>query len=79
MSFSEITARGVLPFVFSYFWGYSAIWWATPIGWTGSILIGLIRYRSGKWKEKANQAITSGARTPSEKIPESVEKSDSPS
>ena len=79
MSFSEITARGVLPFVFSYFWGYSAIWWATPIGWTGSILIGLIRYRSGKWKEEANQAITSGARTPSEKIPESVEKSDSPS
>lgn len=53
MSFSEITARGVLPFIFSAFWGYEGIWWATPVGWTGSMLIGFVRYKSGKWKEKA--------------------------
>ncbi len=53
MSFSEITARGVLPFIFSAFWGYQGIWWATPIGWSGSLLIGFLRYKSGKWKEMA--------------------------
>lgn len=53
MSFSEITARGVLPFIFGALWGYEGIWWATPIGWVGSMLIGLLRYKSGKWKEKA--------------------------
>ena len=54
MSISEIVARSVLAFTFSALFGYHGIWWATPVGWTGSALIGYIRYRSGKWKKKMN-------------------------
>ena len=54
MSISEIAARSVLAFTFSALFGYHGIWWATPVGWTGSALIGYIRYRSGKWKKKMN-------------------------
>lgn len=53
MSFAEIFARGILPFVLSSWLGYFGIWWATPVGWTLSMIIGLVRYRSGKWKDKA--------------------------
>lgn len=53
MSFAEIFSRGVFPFVLSGWYGYYGIWWATPIGWTLSALIGYVRYRSGKWKGKA--------------------------
>ena len=53
MSFAEIISRGILPFVLSSWIGYFGIWWATPVGWTLSALIGFIRYKSGKWKGKA--------------------------
>lgn len=53
MSCCEIAARGILPFVFSSIWGYAGIWWATPVGWSSSLLIGILRYRSGKWKQMA--------------------------
>ena len=56
MSFAEILSRGVLPFVLSAWIGYFGIWWATPIGWTLSLLIGLIRYCSGKWEGKVKLA-----------------------
>lgn len=56
MSASEITARSTLSFGFSALFGYQGIWWATPVGWTGSMLIGFIRYRSGKWKEKSRKS-----------------------
>ena len=52
MSISEIVARSVLAFAFSALFGYHGIWWATPVGWTGSALIGYLRYRSGKWRDK---------------------------
>lgn len=52
MSVTEIIARGALGFVFSWFFGYIGIWWATPVGWTCSLIIGFIRYRSGAWKKK---------------------------
>ncbi len=55
MSISEIMARSVLAFTFSALWGYHGIWWATPVGWTGSALIGFLRYRSGKWKKMLAQ------------------------
>lgn len=55
MSFAEIFSRGVLPFVLSSWFGYYGIWWATPIGWSLSLMIGFVRYRSGKWKGKALQ------------------------
>ena len=53
MSFAEILSRGILPFVLSSWMGYYGIWWATPVGWTLSMIIGFVRYRSGKWKDKA--------------------------
>lgn len=54
MSIAEVVARGSLGFVFSAMFGYAGIWWATPVGWTGSALIGYLRYRSGKWKVKSH-------------------------
>ncbi len=56
MSAAEIVARGTLPFLLASAFGYFGIWWATPIGWTASLLIGIFRYRSGKW-EKAGMEI----------------------
>lgn len=50
MSITEILARSVLAFLFSWLWGYYGIWWATPVGWLASLLIGWLRYRTGKWK-----------------------------
>ncbi|MDD3403499.1 MAG: MATE family efflux transporter [Hespellia sp.] len=52
MSLAEVVARGCLGFVFSALFGYAGIWWATPVGWTGSMLIGYVSYRSGRWKER---------------------------
>jgi Na+-driven multidrug efflux pump len=52
MSIMEIAARSFLAFLFSWLWGYGGIWWATPVGWLGSLLIGYVRYRTGKWKRK---------------------------
>lgn len=52
MSCTEIVARSVLAFLFSWWWGYYGIWWATPIGWVASMLIGIVRYRTNKWKTK---------------------------
>ena len=53
MIFAEILSLGILPFVLSSWMGYYGIWWATPVGWTLSMIIGFVRYRSGKWKDKA--------------------------
>jgi len=33
--------------------GYKGIWWSIPIGWALGTTIAFIRYRSGKWVEKA--------------------------
>ncbi len=52
MSIMEITARSVLAFLFSWLFGRVGIWWATPTGWTASLIIGILRYRSEKWKQK---------------------------
>ena len=53
MSFAEIMSRGILPFILPLWLGYFGIWWATPVGWILSLIIGWIRYRSGKWKKKS--------------------------
>ena len=55
MSITEVTSRAILPFVFSALWGYAGIWWATPVGWTASVIIGFLRFRSGKWMEKSHR------------------------
>ena len=33
--------------------GKDVIWWAIPIGWILSYIVSIIRYKSGKWKDKA--------------------------
>lgn len=58
MSVTEIVARSALAFLFSWLWGYFGIWWATPVGWLASLLIGWVRYRSGKWKARLKLAGT---------------------
>jgi len=52
MSITEILARSVLAFVFSAMFGYVGIWWVTPLGWIASLLIGILRYRSGAWAKR---------------------------
>jgi len=32
--------------------GYIGVFWGTPLAWATACLFGLLRYRSGKWKEK---------------------------
>ncbi len=51
MSGAEILCRGLLPFLLSARFGYRGIWWATPAGWSLSLLIGIARYASGRWRK----------------------------
>lgn len=60
MSIMEIAARSVLAFCFSWAFGYTGIWWATPVGWTASLLLGIYRYRSGKWKKRMIVRVNEG-------------------
>ncbi len=55
MSITEVASRAILPFVFSALLGYAGIWWATPVGWTASVIIGFVRFRSGRWEEKSQR------------------------
>lgn len=57
MSICEITARSILPFVFSAAAGYFGIWWATPVGWAGSALIGFLRYQGNTWRKKSQASL----------------------
>jgi len=54
MSIMEIVARSVLAFIFVGIWGRMGIWWVTPIGWCASLLVGFLRYKSNRWKDKIN-------------------------
>lgn len=53
MGLSEVGTRVLIAYWFSAKFGYTGIWWVTPITWVFAMLIGLVRYRSGKWKVKA--------------------------
>lgn len=44
--------RVAFAYILAHFLGASGIWWSIPIGWAVAFMIGTIRYRSGKWKEK---------------------------
>lgn len=37
--------------------GQSAIWWSIPIGWSVGAIIAIIRFLSGKWKDKKITSI----------------------
>ena len=51
MSGAEILSRGLFPVLLGSFYGYRGIWWATPIGWILSLIIGILAWRSGKWEK----------------------------
>ena len=55
MSSAEVVTRGALPYMLGTKYGYRGIWFATPIGWLLSFLIGLWRYvsRSKLQREKS--------------------------
>ena len=48
----NLTIRVLAAFALSPFIGARAVWYAIPAGWCVNFIIGGLRYRSGKWKEK---------------------------
>ena len=55
LSFFELFLRIGAAYVLAYYTplGYVGIFWATPIAWTVTTVLGVIRYKSGKWKLKS--------------------------
>lgn len=49
---TELAGRIVFAYLLSHFLGSTGIWIATPISWGCSCVIPIIRYYSGKWKQK---------------------------
>ncbi|SFR90623.1 MATE family efflux transporter [Anaeromicropila populeti] len=50
---SNFSTRVILAFILSGFIEEKAVWWSIPIGWSIGLIIAYLRYRSGRWKEKA--------------------------
>ena len=53
MGFTEVVSRVIVSLVLASFIGYNGIWWATGLTWFFTSIVGLIRYYSGKWKNKS--------------------------
>ena len=51
-TFCNITARITLAYALKPLLGYTAIFWALPIGWLVSGSISFIYFKSGKWKRR---------------------------
>ena len=49
---TELAGRIVFAYLLSHFLGSTGIWIATPISWGCGCVIPIIRYYSGKWKQK---------------------------
>lgn len=54
LSIFELALRVASAYVLAYHTplGYIGIFWSTPIAWTVTSVLGVIRYKSGKWKTK---------------------------
>lgn len=52
-SLCNLTTRVIAAYALAALMGPQAIWWSIPIGWGVGATMCNIRYRSGKWKEKA--------------------------
>lgn len=52
-SLTNLGARIGLTFYLGDVVGKDVIWWAIPVGWILSYIVSIIRYKSGKWKNKA--------------------------
>lgn len=53
MGLTEVICRVLFANVLSMIFGYQGIWWATGLTWMLTSFVGLIRYFSGKWKNKS--------------------------
>lgn len=51
-TFTDLILRVVLAQVFATFFGAVGIWCAWPIGWSVGMILSVLFYRSGPWKEK---------------------------
>lgn len=49
---TELAGRIIFAYLLSHFLGSTGIWIATPISWGCGCVIPIIRYYSGKWKQK---------------------------
>lgn len=50
---TNLSTRVIFAYGLAYLIGQSAIWWAVPFGWIFASTISVVRYRSGKWKNKS--------------------------
>ena len=53
MGVSEVITRIGFSFLFTKWFGYYGLWWVSPLTWTCAVLVGAVRYYSGKWQDKA--------------------------
>ena len=49
---TELSGRIVFAYLLSGILGVTGIWIATPLSWSCGCIIPVIRYYSGKWKNK---------------------------
>ncbi|MBQ4608234.1 MAG: MATE family efflux transporter [Clostridia bacterium] len=55
MGMSEVVTRISFTFLFTHLMGYWGLWWVSPITWVCAVVIGAVRYYSGKWEEIARR------------------------
>lgn len=53
MGVSEMIFRISFAYLFTAWFGFRGIWWATAINWALTAAVGMYRVASGKWKDKA--------------------------
>ena len=53
MGVSEIITRIGFTFLFTAVFGYYGLWWVSPLTWCCAMMVGCVRYYSGKWEKKA--------------------------
>jgi putative MATE family efflux protein len=52
MGVSEVITRIGCTFLFTAWMGYYGLWWVSPLTWCCAMLVGAVRYYSGKWETK---------------------------
>lgn len=50
---TNLSTRVIFAYALAFLIGESAIWWAVPCGWIFASTISVIRYKTGKWKDKS--------------------------
>ncbi|MFV0342839.1 MAG: MATE family efflux transporter [Anaerocolumna sp.] len=53
MGLTEVVCRVLFANILSSVIGFHGIWWATGLTWLLTSIVGIIRYLSGKWKNKS--------------------------